>query len=135
MRHINFEEWNLELAKILRAVQKRVPMVEVSMSEKTYEIHIETDCCTGTCSLRIVSGGEYMESNVLVASGRALTGSMSEVECGLVEYRAVVDAMHFCKSKTANLKIYVEGSVPCDRCSGRGKTNGGKCKHCKEGLR
>lgn len=135
MQKITETEWTETVIVLVEKVKLRWPWFRVDTGQHANEICIQTETCTGNLDLRINRDPMYMRTEAKFGSGRGLLGRLSEVECGLSEYRAVLDALHFLASETAHTQIYADGKCPCNYCGATGDVRGTPCEHCTDGLR
>lgn len=88
-------------------------------------ISIDTDrSISGRIELRMPPQSrerDYLTAVVYVSGGEGLSGDLSEVEAGLQEYRAIVDALHFSARQLSRVKVWVR-PLPCEGCNGTGRT-------------
>ena len=131
MKAVTQTEWACTLVELASAVRLRWPWLTVENSSG--EIRVRTDTCSGTLALDVRRGGGemWLATETKVGSGAALAGDLSLVENGLQEYRAVVDALHFLGTMSAEVAIYPDGECPCDVCAGTGNAGGRDCQFCE----
>lgn len=137
MADITLTEWGKKLDGISEDILKRWPFltVERGLNVDT-DLSVGVDWCSGRMTLAIEHHGESFVTDIRVSGSRAMNGSLSEVEVGLFECRAVVDALHYLKSITQRFSIWPDGKCPCNWCSSTGrKHGGGKCERCEDGFR
>ena len=136
MRNILSGEWKRMLAELANPIARLVdPHAEVDVAGDT--LSVDAGACSGTLRLDLTRdrGPDalcYGKPNALVTAGSALSGALSSVESGLLEYRSVVDAMHICASRTATIRVWW-GECQCDQCAGEGRSRlglNGKCQPC-----
>ena len=120
MKNITLSEWKDRIRALESVMVTRHPAVEVSLDQFD-SVGLRTEHCSGSVDLVLGPKGEGMVARVYVGSGKAMSGSMSDVEHGLYEYRLVVDALHYCEAQLGELRIWGDGDCPCDPCKGTGK--------------
>lgn len=127
--NITISEWDIRVIENVLKVRTRWPWIDVEV-RKGDGLHLHTESCSAMLGLRSCNR-EMLVPHVHFTSGKSLVGKVSEVERGIADFRAVADVLHFLAHDTDRLKIWIEGTCPCDSCGSTGEVKGETCPVCE----